>query len=189
MDKQSINFKTERYFSLSRTKFYFIIYIVPLYTTNRQSASSKSCGVCPNGMPCFFSEPAKVSVLEPKNCERFISHRNQSLQDCNKFRIPNQNASTNRSSPATVNNAQPPNHTTERRSPLVISNSTLSPQIQSNVINAQSLGVLRTSSPVPSSSNSGTAQDDGLKITYEKQPNSRVAQLQEESTPVGRRSR
>ncbi|XP_037039452.1 protein AF-10-like isoform X4 [Bradysia coprophila] len=99
------------------------------------------------------------------------------------------NASTNRSSPATVNNAQPPNHTTERRSPLIISNSTLSPQIPSNVINAPNLGVLRTSSPVPSSSSSGAGQDDGLKITFEKQPNSRVAQLQEESTAVGRRSR
>ncbi|KAJ6634929.1 Protein AF-10 [Pseudolycoriella hygida] len=98
------------------------------------------------------------------------------------------NASTNRSSPATVNNAQPPNHTTDRRSPLIISNSTLSPQIQSNVINAQNLSVLQTSSPIPSSSNSSTGQDDGLKITFEKQPNSRIAQLQEESSG-GRRSR
>lgn len=131
-------------------------------------------------MPCFFSKIDVVSVFEPRNRQHFHLIFRFCLH---------QNASTNRSSPATVNNAQPPNHTTERRSPLVIANSTLSPQIQSNAINAQNLGVFQTSSPVPSSSSSGTGQDDGLKISFEKQPNSRVAQLQEESIPAGRRSR
>lgn len=146
-------------------------------------------------MPCYFGETDGVSSFEPSTLFliKYERKRKTNQQFHNHFFVLDQNASTNRSSPATVNNAQPSTHTTERRSPLVISNSTLSPQIQSNVINAhsQNLGVQQISSPVPSSSNSGASinQDDGLKISYEKQPNSRVVQLQEESTTTGRRSR
>lgn len=40
---------------------FFIILFLLTPLTNRDSASSKSCGVCPDGMPCFFSV-ARVQV-------------------------------------------------------------------------------------------------------------------------------